>query len=47
MYIVQLKFSANKSQAGQFMDGHNAWIKQGFDDDVFLLSTNEEFIRQR
>ena len=38
MFIVLLKFSANKSQAGQFMDGHNAWIKRGFDDDVFLLA---------
>lgn len=37
MFIVQLKFSANKVQAGRFMAGHNAWIKQGFDDGVFLL----------
>lgn len=37
MYIVLLKFSDNKSQAGQFMDGHNEWIKRGFDDGVFLL----------
>lgn len=37
MFIVLLKFSANKAQAGQFMDGHNEWIKSGFDDDVFLL----------
>jgi len=37
MFIVQLKFSDNKSNAGQFMDAHNAWIKQGFDEGVFLL----------
>lgn len=37
MFIVLLKFSANKAQAGQFMDGHNEWIKSGFDDDIFLL----------
>jgi uncharacterized protein YciI len=37
MFIVQLKFSDNKAQAGEFMDGHNEWIKRGFDDDVFLL----------
>ncbi len=37
MFIVLLKFSDNKSQAGQFMDGHNAWIKNGFDDGVFLV----------
>lgn len=37
MFIVLLKFSSNKSQAGQFMESHNAWIKRGFDDGVFLL----------
>ena len=37
MFIVLLKFSDNKSQAGEFMEGHNEWIKRGFDDDVFLL----------
>lgn len=35
MFIVQLKFSDNKAQAGEFMDGHNEWIKRGFDDSVF------------
>lgn len=38
MYIVLLKFSDNKAQAGQHMDGHNAWLKRGFDDGVFLLA---------
>lgn len=38
MFIVQLKFSANKSQAGQFMEGHKAWLQRGFDDGVFLLA---------
>lgn len=37
MFIVLLKFSDNKSQASQFMGGHNEWIKRGFDDGVFLL----------
>jgi uncharacterized protein YciI len=37
MYVVLLKFSSNKSQASRFMEGHNAWIKSGFDDGVFLL----------
>ena len=36
MFIVLLKF-ANKSKAGEFMSGHNEWIKRGFDDGVFLL----------
>ncbi len=37
MFIVLLKFSDNKDQAGRLMDAHNAWIKRGFDEDVFLL----------
>ncbi len=37
MFIILLKFSDNKDQASQFIDGHNEWIKRGFDDDVFLL----------
>lgn len=37
MFIILLKFSDNKSKAGEYMDGHNEWIKQGFDDGVFLL----------
>jgi len=37
MFIVLLKFSDNKGQASQFMEGHNEWIKRGFDDGVFLL----------
>jgi len=38
MLIVLLKFSDNKGQAGQYMEGHKAWIKRGFDDGVFLLA---------
>lgn len=37
MFIVLLKFSDNKGQASILMEGHNAWIKHGFDDGVFLL----------
>ena len=37
MFIVLLKYCSNKGQASQFMEGHNEWIKSGFDDDVFLL----------
>lgn len=37
MFIVLLKFSDNKGNARQFMEGHNEWIKRGFDDGVFLL----------
>ncbi len=38
MFIVLLKFSGNKGQAGQFMEGHKEWIKRGFEDGVFLLT---------
>jgi uncharacterized protein YciI len=42
MFIVFLKFSANKGRAGQFMEGHKAWLKRGFDDGVFLLTGSLE-----
>ena len=38
MFIVLLKFSVNKGQAGQHMEGHKAWIKRGFDEGVFLVA---------
>ncbi len=38
MFVVQLRFSGKKAQAGQFMEAHKAWIKRGFDDGVFLLA---------
>jgi len=42
MHIILLKFSANKSQAGKFIDGHKAWVKRGFDEGVFLLAGSLE-----
>ena len=38
MFILLLKFSDNKGNAGLFMEGHKEWIKRGFDDGVFLLA---------
>ena len=38
MFIVLLKFSENRDQVGQYMEGHMEWIKRGFDDGVFLLA---------
>ena len=38
MFIILLRFSDNKDKAGQFMEGHKAWLERGFDDGVFLLS---------
>lgn len=36
MYVITLRF-ADKTRAPQFMDAHNAWVKRGFDEGVFLL----------
>jgi len=38
MFVVLLRFSDNKGEAGQFMEGHKEWIRRGFDDGVFLLA---------
>jgi uncharacterized protein YciI len=40
MFVVLLRFSGNKSQASQFMEGHKEWIKRGFDEGVFLAAGN-------
>lgn len=37
MFIVILRFSQGKGKASDFMDGHNQWIKRGFEDKVFLM----------
>lgn len=37
MFLVLLRFSANRAAAGRFLDAHKAWIARGFDDGVFLL----------
>lgn len=38
MFVVLLKFSANRDHAGQLMAGHRDCLQQGFDDGVFLLA---------
>ena len=38
MFVVLLKFSDNTGRAGQFMEGHKAWLQRGFEDGVFLLA---------
>ncbi len=38
MFIVILRFSENKSQASAFMEGHNQWIRRGFEDGIFLMA---------
>jgi uncharacterized protein YciI len=37
VFIVFLRFSANKHRAGELMAGHNQWIASGLADGVFLL----------
>lgn len=36
MFVITLRF-AERAKAAPLMDAHNAWIRQGFDDGVFLL----------
>jgi len=38
MFVILLKFSTHKAKAGQFMERHNAWLRDGFEKGVFLLS---------
>ena len=38
MFVILLKFSDNKAEAGAHMDGHNKWLKAGFDDGIFLVA---------
>ncbi|WP_170427784.1 YciI family protein [Ruegeria arenilitoris] len=38
MYIILLRFSENKGLASDHMDGHRAWLKQGFATGMFLLA---------
>ncbi|MFG2824739.1 YciI family protein [Kitasatospora sp. NPDC048365] len=37
MFVVLLRFSDNRSAAGEHMAGHQQWIQRGLDDGVFLL----------
>ncbi|MFB9367693.1 hypothetical protein [Kitasatospora albolonga] len=37
MFVVLLRFSANKAEAARYMSGHQEWIRSGLDDGVFLL----------
>ena len=38
MFVVLLRFAENRNSAGLFMEGHKEWLRQGFEDGVFLLS---------
>ncbi len=36
MFVVFLKFGQNRAAAGDHMEGHKAWIGQGFERGIFL-----------
>lgn len=38
MFVVLLRFAEGRANAPQWMAGHQAWLQQGFDEGVFLLS---------
>lgn len=38
MFIILLKFSNNKACASEYISGHNDWLKQGFEEGIFLLA---------
>lgn len=38
MFIVLLRFAENRDQVAAHLDGHRAWLRQGFDEGVFLLA---------
>lgn len=38
MFVVLLRFAADKAKAARFMEGHNAWIGRGFEDGIFLVT---------
>lgn len=38
MFIVLLKLTDKRATAGEFMEGHKAWLTRGFDEGVFLLA---------
>ncbi|AIG02008.1 Uncharacterised protein [Pseudomonas fluorescens] len=37
MFFIILRFTGDEVRAAEFMDGHMAYIKKGFDDGVFLV----------
>jgi len=38
MFVILLKFSTHRAKAGQFVERHNSWLRDGFEKGVFLLS---------
>lgn len=42
MFVVLLTFAENRDQASHFVEGHDEWIRRGFDDGSFVLVGNLE-----
>ena len=38
MFMVFLRFTENRDRLRDFLDEHKAWLNQGYDEGVFLLS---------
>ncbi len=38
MFVILLRFAANREAAPRLMEAHNAWLRQGFADGVFHLA---------
>jgi len=38
MFVILLRFGANRAEAPRLMEAHNAWLGQGFADGVFQLA---------
>lgn len=38
MFVIFLRFSDNRDKAGEFMEGHKTWLRNGFEDGKFVLA---------
>jgi len=38
MFMILLRFSANKAEAPRLMEAHSAWLREGFEAGVFQLA---------
>ena len=38
MFVIFLRFAENRHLAGEHMDGHNDWVRNGIEETVFLLT---------
>jgi uncharacterized protein YciI len=38
MFVILLRFAANRAEAPRLMEAHNAWLRRGFEEGVFHLA---------